>query len=103
MLNATAMRSLKEFIADLKIKLTKRDQEMKQLLAKSLAVSSEYISRRKMSQHMGIRRQMLSNPDRQRKTRKDAITADQHGLVSSFFETYAMILPGKTTVRKKTR
>ena len=76
---------------------------MKQLLAKSLAVSSKYISRRKMSQHMGIRRQMLSNPNRQRKTRKDAITTDQHGLVSEFFETHATILPGKKTVSKRTR
>ena len=103
MLNATVVQSMKEFIASLKSKRTKRDTEMKQLLAKSLAVSSKYISRRKMSQHMGIRRQMLSNPNRQRKTRKDAITTDQHGLVSEFFETHATILPGKKTVSKRTR
>ena len=56
-----------------------------------------------MSKHVGIRRQMLSNPNRQRKTMQDAIATDQPRLVSSFFETYAIILPGKKSVSKRTR
>ena len=86
-MNATAVRSMKHFIASLKSKRTKRDHQLKRLLAKSLNISAKF----------------LSKPDKVQRKRKDAITHDQQKLVQSFLENHATMLPGKKTVSKKSQ